>query len=410
MVLRPNKDYLDARIMTANTKQNSITFIVLVCGTVLGLAGIDLVLPAIPSLPASIQGSIESAQLVLATFAAGTAIGLLIYGELGARFKQRYLLIVSLALYAALSLLASTVSTINELILVRFFQGLVSSAPAVFAPGMIKAIFDERGALKAIGLMGSIEALTPAFAPVVGAWLLTFFDWRASFIITAALAAILCLSTCSIKLSTLSKSSTRETGSYLALFANRAFMRQSISHSCTLGGLLVFVFGAPTVITTSMGGGLSDFVIMQLVGISFFIASANVSDRLVAKFGSEPLILFGSAMTALGCISILLFSVIGNNNPSYLWLLFIPVNLGLGLRGPPGFYQAIVESGDNDSRGAALMILFILGAAALGTAAVAPFISHGLSALSLAASIIATSSVLVLLALRVSASHEGQAE
>ena len=72
--------------MQHTQSQSRITFALLVCGTVLGLAGIDLVLPAIPSLPMSISGSIESAQLVLATFAAGTAVGLLIFGELGARF------------------------------------------------------------------------------------------------------------------------------------------------------------------------------------------------------------------------------------------------------------------------------------------------------------------------------------
>ena len=61
--------------MNRHSNQAKITFALLVCGTVLGLAGIDLVLPAIPSLPNSIVGTLENAQLVLATFAAGTAIG-----------------------------------------------------------------------------------------------------------------------------------------------------------------------------------------------------------------------------------------------------------------------------------------------------------------------------------------------
>ena len=112
------------------------------------------------------------------------------------------------------------------------------------------------------------------------------------------------------------------------------------------------------------------------------------------------MILFGSSLTSLGCLLILLFSILGNGDPRWLWLLFAPVNLGLGLRGPPGFYQAVVAAGDNDSRGAALLILFILGFAAIGTAIVAPFISQGLFALSIAASSIACSSVFVLLILK----------
>ena len=369
--------------------QPSITFALLVCGTVIGLAGIDLVLPAIPSLPSSINGSLESAQLVLASFAAGTAIGLILFGELGARYSQHRLLLSALAFYALLS----------YLIVVRFFQGIASSAPAVFAPGLIKAMFDQRGAIKAIGLMGSIESLTPAFAPIIGAWFLTLGDWRLSFFVTAALAALLCMSIAFIgssKIHQPKQTAIRTHHSYGSLFLNKKFLRHALSHACTLGGLLVFVFGAPTVITNSMGGELIDFNIMQIIGISLFIISANLSDRLVTRFGSDTMILFGSILSAFGCLSILLFAFIGNNDPRVLWALFIPVNLGLGLRGPPGFYQAVIAAGDNDSRGAALLILFILGFAAIGTALVAPFISLGLLPLSIVAAIITTSSVVIL--------------
>lgn len=386
-----------------STRQNSITFALLVCGTVIGLAGTDLVLPAVPSLPNAINGTLESAQLVLASFAMGTAIGLIIFGELGARFKQSKLLIIALALYSLFSFLCAQVVSINELIGIRFLQGLASSAPAVFAPAMIKTLFDERGALRAIGVMGSIESLTPAFAPVIGAWLLTIGDWRLSFFITAALAIILSLSVFAIGPNSLNhrpKTVDLLKNSYWSLMSNREFMRYSLSHACTLGGLLVFVFGAPTVIITSMNGDLVDFNIMQIIGISLFIVSANFSAFLVSKFGSESMIFFGSSMSAFACIGILLFAIYGNNNPHILWLLFMPLNLGLGLRGPPGFYKAVVAAGNNDSRGAALLILFILCFAAIGTAVVAPFISFGLLPLSLAASVITASSVVILLLLK----------
>jgi len=391
--------------MSLNQRRARLTFALLVCGTVIGLAGIDLVLPAIPSLPDHIDGSLERAQLVLASFAAGTALGLLIFGELGARFDQRALLIGALILYASLSFVAAYSESISELITVRFFQGLASSAPAVFAPGMIKLMFDEKGALKAIGLMGSIESLTPAFAPVLGAWLLTFTDWRASFFLTTVLSLTLAVTIffiggTSLKSKSQKSTSLLNTQSYFSLFANREFIRQGLSHACTLGGLLIFVFGAPTVIITTMGGSLSTFVVMQIIGITLFVISANLSGKLVSRFGHENMILFGSFLSAFGCIAIYLFATFGNNNPQWLWLLFAPVNLGLGLRGPPGFYQAVVASGENDSRGAALLILLILGVAALGTAAVAPFISLGLIPLSSAAACVAISSVIVLILLK----------
>ncbi len=377
-----------------------LIFSLLICGTVLGLAGTDLVLPAIPSLPDYLAGNIEQAQLVLASFVGGTAIGLVIFGELGARADQARLLLAALFAYGALSFAASLVDNLNQLIVLRFFQGLACSAPAVFAPGIIRTIFDERGALRAIGLMGSIESLTPAFAPVLGAWLLSMGDWRTSFYVTAALTLILAVAWFALSQRLAPITNSRSQQGYWPLLHNREFARQTLSHACTLGGLLVFVFGAPTVIIRSMDGALSDFVIMQLIGISLFIASANSTHFFVDRFGRERVILFGSCLTALGCLSILLYSVLGSNEPHVLWVLFAPVNLGLGLRGPPGFHRALVAAGDNDARGAALLILAILGVAAIGTSVAALNIRGGLTPLALTASAVTAASVLFLITLR----------
>lgn len=371
-------------------------FSLLVLGTVLGLAGTDLILPAIPSLTDSLPGSIEQAQLVLATFVAGTALGLLIFGELGARFDQRVLMLVALLAYGLFSLLATQATDLSELVAIRFIQGLSCSAPAVFAPGIIKSIYDERGALRAIGFMGSIESLTPALAPIAGTWLLAIYDWKASFYLTAWLAFLIA-AIWAVMFTRIPKlKSQRNQQGYATLFSNREFIRHSLSHACTLGGLLIFVFGAPTVIIRSMGGDLSDFVTMQVIGISLFILSANSTHWFVDRYGRDQIIFFGSFLTALGCFSVLVYGLSAFDDPRALWLLFIPINLGLGLRGPPGFHQAVVAAGDNDARGAAVLILAILGVAAIGTSIAAAFIQGGLAPLALVAFLFAASSPLIL--------------
>ncbi len=376
--------------------RESFLFFILICGTVLGLAGTDLVLPAIPTLPASLPGSIEQAQLVLAAFVGGTAIGLILFGELGARFDQRWLLLVSFLLYGATSYAATSVATLQQLIFVRALQGLCCSAPAVFAPGIIKAIFSEQGALRAIGFMGSIESLTPALAPVLGVWLLSSFGWKSSFFLTSALALLLAAIWAAVFARVpIVKADINHDG-YRPLFQNPEFLKQTLSHSATLGALLIFVFGAPTVIVNSMEGDLSDFIVMQIIGISLFIITANSTHWWVAKYGRDKIIWVGSLLTAIGCLSIFCYALTGINDPRALWVLFIPVNVGLGLRGPPGFHKAIIAAGENDARGSALLILCILGTAAIGTSVTAGFIRDGLTPLSLVASAVAVSSVLFL--------------
>ncbi|MEL6211313.1 MAG: MFS transporter, partial [Pseudomonadota bacterium] len=118
-------------------------FALIALGTVIGLSGIDLVLPAVPDLPDILGGDAREAQYVLAAFAGGTGLGLLVFGELGARFRIGSLLIASLLSYALLSLAATFAGTLRELYVARFFQGVAAAGPAVFAPVMIKAMYDE---------------------------------------------------------------------------------------------------------------------------------------------------------------------------------------------------------------------------------------------------------------------------
>jgi MFS family permease len=193
----------------------------------------------VPSLPTVLGGDIARAQLVIAAYVGGTAVGLIAFACTRAR-------------------------DINTLIVLRALQGAVAAGPVVYAPGIVRAMFDDARAVRAFGLLGSIEALAGS----------------------------------------LPQTARRERGSYASLLVDAVFLRYALSQAFVLGGLLTFVFGMPAV--------------------------------------------------------------------------FVPVNAGLGLRGPPGFFRAVVAARNDDARGAALVILGILGAAAIGTTLAAPFVGSGL--------------------------------
>ena len=122
--------------------------------TILGIAGTDLVLPAVPSLPEALGSSIEKAQMVLAAYAVGTLVGLIAFGELGARHDPRRLMIWSLGLFTPASIAATLAPSMEWLIAFRLAQGAFGAGPAVFAPGFIKGIFAEDRAAAAIGRLG----------------------------------------------------------------------------------------------------------------------------------------------------------------------------------------------------------------------------------------------------------------
>ncbi|GAA5542290.1 MULTISPECIES: MFS transporter [Brucella] len=353
-------------------------FTIIVASTLIGIAGTDLILPAVPSLPSALNTTAERAQYVLAAFVLGSAFGLIAFGTLGARYNQRILLVGSLLLYAMTSAIGACSSTLEFLVTTRFFQGAAGSAAAVFAPGMIRKLYGDENSVSALGLLSSIEALAPALAPIVGLWLLNFGGWPISFVAIAAVALLLALCAACFGRDLAVQQRAQQSGSYLLLLRNREFIRYALSHALTLGGLLVIVFASPSVFVGALGASLTDFIIMQAAGIAAFMIAANLSSRALAKWGTETVLWAGSWLALGSAVGILGLAFIGRTEPWTVTLLFIPFNIGLGLRGPAGFYRAVIAAHGDDARGAAIVVVAILVSAAAGTGLVAPFITEGL--------------------------------
>jgi DHA1 family bicyclomycin/chloramphenicol resistance-like MFS transporter len=368
----------------------------LVCCTVLGLAGTDLVLPAVPGLPAALGGSIEQAQLVLATFAAGTGVGLLLFGELGARLDHRSMLAVAMLFYGLLSAAAAQSSSLPLLVALRFLQGVAAACAAVVTPGIVRALFSEKGSLRALGMLGSVESLAPAIAPIIGVWLLDLYGWQASFWVTAVLSLLLAALVLKFRALIPQVQGKPSRLGYWLLLRNKVFQRYALSQGLSLGALLAFVFAMPTVYVITLDGSIRDFIVMQLLGISTFIIGANASSHLVERFGVESTVFWGSAVAVLGSVGMLLYALFGGREPWMIWLLFLPFNMGFGFRGPPGFFRALQASDGDDARASALVILYVMFITAAATALIAPLISQGLWPPALAAVLLGVASLGVL--------------
>lgn len=376
---------------------------VLLVGTVLGLAGTDLVLPSIPELPNQLPGSAVEAQYVLAAYVGGAALGLFLFGSLADHMRPARLLALSLGLFALLSLACVLASSIWVLVALRFVQGAVSSGAAVLAPGMIKRLFDEHSAARVIGVLGSIELLVPAFAPIAGAWLGLHFGWTASFVVTgflAAVAALVVVARPAILPSGPVRVRGKDGGSYLSLFANPQYLRYAVSHALVLGALLTFVFAAPVLIVETMGGSIADFIILQIAGVATFIACANGIGLVIKHLGTERLISIGTASALLGALGLTAYALMGGNQPLQLIPFWLLINGGLGLRGGSGFVKALSAAPGNDARASAMMILLMTIVAAGATAVLAPFLGGGLIVVGVALVVLLVPAALLLVLIR----------
>lgn len=367
--------------------QRTPIFLILAGATVLGFAGTDLVLPAVPLLPRAMGGSVEQAQYVLASFTGGMAVGLLLFGALSGRASERTLITASLAAYALLSLLCAVSRSLPVLIALRFGQGVASAAAGVFAPGIVRRLYGPQ-AVTALGVIGAIESLAPALAPVAGWALLGLGGWRVSFWVIAALALL--LATAASGSSGWPPAPPVTRGSYARLLVQPAFARQALAHAATVAALLVFVFGAPVVFTRVLGATIGAFIAMQMAGVALFILASLLAGRLARWLGTGRLIALGAVIALAGGSGLLGYALAGGRDTVAVSAIFLLLNLGLGLRGPAGFNAALIAAKGDEARGAALIVVAMLALPAAGTALVAPFILHGLLPIAGAAALLAT--------------------
>ncbi|MBL4837184.1 MAG: MFS transporter [Kordiimonadaceae bacterium] len=253
--------------------------------------------------------------------------------------------------------------------------------------------------MRAISAMGSIEALVPGLAPIMGLWLYSAYGWESTFTITAILVSIVCVIVILRPKLIPSVGTKKQTGqgSYLALLKNTTYIRYAMGHALTVGGLIAFVFTAPAVIIETMGGTIEDFILMQMVGVATFFVAANTTGSLVKKWGAETIIMLGTLVCVGATLILIAYALWGPNKPQHLVAMFWVLNTGVGLRAGPCFVSALKAAVDDDDRASALMILSITAIIALATAALAPLISLGLLALTITTFLIVVPALLLMI-------------
>lgn len=350
-------------------------------------AAIDLVLPAVPALPSLIGGDPQAAQYVIAAYMGGSTLGMIAFGSFAHKFDARILLAWSLVAFALLSAAAAMTTNIWALNFVRVLQGVASAGAAVLPAPMLRKLFNETGAVRALSLASSFQSLVPGLAPLMGAWLLQVAGWQASFVITGTLAAIIgiiMLARPALLPFDASEPDRLQRGGYAALLRNKPFIRYGFSHALILGGLLTFIFGAPYVMAEKMNGSVGSFVVFQMVMVAVYIVVANLGGIFVNRIGAEKLFVTGTVLTALSAIALLAYALLGGSDATMLLPIMLPTMAGLGLRGGIGFLKAIAASVPDDARGSAALMLAVTALPSIGTALLAPFIQFGLPALAIA--------------------------
>jgi EmrB/QacA subfamily drug resistance transporter len=150
---------------------------------------------ALPALQAGLNATVTDVQWVVESYALFLAALLLVGGSLGDLYGRRKIFTVGTVLFAAASCWCGLATSVGELIVARGVQGV---GGALLVPGslaLISSSFCEEERGRAIGTWSGFTAMTTAFGPVLGGWLIQHLSWRWAFFINLPLAVVVVLIT-----------------------------------------------------------------------------------------------------------------------------------------------------------------------------------------------------------------------
>lgn len=178
----------------------------------------DFYLPTLPNQAVDFAAPASMVQLGLSATMWGLAAGQLWIGPMSDARGRRIPLAASLAVFTLATLDAVFAPNIESFIVMRFLEGLGASGAVVMSRSIAADLYTGRELGRLMAVVGAIQGIAPVTAPMIGALIAEFADWRDIFVLLLAIGAVLTVVTIFAFKESLSKERARPKGSILASF------------------------------------------------------------------------------------------------------------------------------------------------------------------------------------------------
>ncbi|WP_395022864.1 Bcr/CflA family multidrug efflux MFS transporter [Dongia sp.] len=275
----------------ARLRHAELVLILAVLSLIAPLA-IDMYLPALPFIAASLGATDAQAQLTLPTYFAGFAIGQAFYGPIADRFGRKPPLYFGLAIYIAASIGCALAPNIETLIALRFLQSAGGCAGTVVARAMVRDLFSGADAIRVYSRVLLVFGVGPILAPMIGSGVLIWFGWREIFWLLT-LIGVLSMVLIFVRMpESLKPEHVRPLRlesvivGYWRLFTHRNFVGYALTGGTMMAGTFAYIAGLPFVIVNVYG--YPDYYFSAVFGINAvgFIIASQVN--VVAQRRSSP--------------------------------------------------------------------------------------------------------------------------
>ena len=304
--------------------------------TAVGPLSTDMYLPAFPAIEASLGGRPGTAQITLATWFAGLAVGQLTQGSLADRYGRRGPLIAGTMLYAAANAGCALATDITSLSVLRFVAALGGSAGMVIPRAIVRDLAEGHAAARLMSKLILVMGAAPILAPTLGGFILGFGSWHWIFSITATYGALCAVLVALLLPETLQERHRVKLGlagmasRFVGVSRDRVFLSYALLGGFGMFGMFAYIGGSPPVLIQRFGFSPAQYGMLFGCSAGMFILGSQISPRLLPRFGGVRIVR-AAVSTYLAAVLVLMAATLVDRGG--VPALVVPVMVAMGCMG-----------------------------------------------------------------------------
>ncbi len=304
----------------------------------------DMYLPAFPTLDRALGSGTGSAQVTLAAWFVGLAIGQFSQGPASDRWGRKAPLLAGLAIYLAGTLGCLLSNDVWSFSACRVLAAIGGSAGMVIPRAIVRDVATGDAAARLMSQLTLVLGVVPMLAPMLGALVLAVASWRWIFGIAMLYGAV-CLVAVQVALPDtlppqyrLRLAPTAVMRRYADILRERVFLANACICGCGSFVIFAYLSGAPVIFERILHFTPLGFGFVFGVNASLYILATQVNARTVMRVGVHAMLAIGMASLAGAALLLMLTVLTGLAGPDHALLFtMLPiawVMASLGLVSP----------------------------------------------------------------------------
>jgi DHA1 family bicyclomycin/chloramphenicol resistance-like MFS transporter len=262
--------------------------------TAVGPFAVDMYLPALPTIGASLNASTAGVQASLMSFFIVFGVCQLFYGPLADIFGRKLPIYGGLVLFAIGSVGCALAPDIETLIVFRVVQAFGSCAGMVVPRAIVRDLHTGHEATRLMSLLLLVMSVSPIMAPLFGSGVIAVIGWRGVFwaLTVAALIAI------GLAVFALEETRPREArhgsswgGAFRAygrLMKDKSFIGLSMVGAFGLSAFFVYLGNSPFVLKEQYGLSEWQFSLCFSLNAAAFFGVSQLTGFMTKRYGLAP--------------------------------------------------------------------------------------------------------------------------